>query len=92
MSQAISVKCPQCGASLKVKNEAAAGKRLPCPKCRKPFVVKIPQADDEPDFIIESEQEEEFAEPPEPSVAAPTPARKPVKSGQSKPKSASTRK
>jgi hypothetical protein len=92
MSEAISVKCPQCGASLKLKNEAAAGKRVPCPRCKKPFVVKIPQADDEPDFIIHSEPEDEFAAQSEETAAAPTLEHPRVKSGRSKPKPASAKK
>jgi len=92
MSAAISVKCPECGASLKLKNEAAAGKRLPCPRCKKPFVVKIPQADDQPDFIVDSEAEDEFAVQPRKSAAAPSSGRPPAKSGQSKPKPASAMK
>src|SRR5262245_59980574 len=92
MSAAISVKCPEGGASLKLKNEAAAGKRLPCPRCKKPFVVKIPPADDEPDFIVESEPEDEFVVPPEDTPAAQTSDRPRVKSGRSKPKPASAKK
>jgi hypothetical protein len=92
MSEAISVKCPQCGASLKLKNESAAGKRVPCPKCKKPFVVKVPQADDEPDFASDSEPDDEFALPSERSAAALTPGRAPAKSGRSKPKSAGAKK
>src|SRR5262245_9850117 len=92
MSETIPVKCPQCAASLRLKNQAAAGKRVPCPKCKKPFVVKIPQADDEPDFIVDSEAQDEFAVQPEERVAAPTSNRPSLKSGRSKPKPASATK
>jgi hypothetical protein len=35
----ISVVCPSCSAKIKAP-DAAAGKRLPCPKCKQPFVVE----------------------------------------------------
>jgi hypothetical protein len=47
MSDALSVQCPKCGAKLKLKNRSAAGKKIPCPKCSKPFVVELPPDDDE---------------------------------------------
>src|SRR5437660_6113080 len=47
MSDALSVQCPKCGAKLKLKNRSAAGKKISCPKCNKPFVVELPPDDDE---------------------------------------------
>ncbi len=32
--------CPHCGKILKLKSEAAVGRKAPCPKCRTPFVVE----------------------------------------------------
>jgi hypothetical protein len=42
MTTSIAVQCPSCQATLKLKNEAALGKRVPCPKCGEPFVLKRP--------------------------------------------------
>lgn len=79
MSEAITVKCPACKASLKLKSRSAVGKKVPCPRCKKPFVVKAPppESEDELAFLNASEsdgamdlppeEEEEFAE-----AAAPT--------------------
>ena len=33
-------KCPSCGKTLKLKSEAAFGKKTACPQCREPFTVK----------------------------------------------------
>lgn len=33
-------KCPNCGKTLKLKSEAAFGKKTACPQCREPFTVK----------------------------------------------------
>src|SRR5262245_29117189 len=90
MRETISVKCPQCGASLKLKNRDATGKRVPCPKCKKQFVVTIPQADDETDFMSTSEPDDEFATSE--NSAAATVSRPPVKLARTKPPSASTTK
>ena len=38
----ISIQCPKCHAKLKLKNSNAVGKKVPCPKCKKPFVVEAP--------------------------------------------------
>jgi hypothetical protein len=92
MSEAISVKCPRCSASLKLKSQTAAGKRVPCPKCKTPFVVKIPQANDETEIFVAPDSEDDFAVPREDSVPAPTPGRLPVKSAKTKPKPGSAKK
>jgi len=79
MSEAITVKCPACKASLKLKSRSAVGKKVPCPKCKKPFVVKAPppESEDELSFLNASEsdgamamspeEDEEFAEAAEPT-------------------------
>src|SRR5262249_61545554 len=82
----ISVECPKCGAKLKLKNRSAVGKRVPCPKCKKPFVVELPSGDDEPDFMSVSEPEDEFGPLPEDDVAAQMSGLPPARSGRSKPK------
>ena len=55
MSDAISVQCPECSAKLKLKNRSAVGKKIPCPKCKTPFVVELPAADDEFANLVESD-------------------------------------
>lgn len=64
MSDAISVECPQCHAKLKLKNRSAIGKRVPCPKCKKPFVVAAPPDDEDSNaFLSVAEPEaDEFAD------------------------------
>jgi hypothetical protein len=75
MSDAISVECPKCHAKLKLKSRSAVGKRVPCPKCKTPFVVAAPPEGDDIDFMnvsepgadefamqAEEEQSEELAE------------------------------
>lgn len=41
MSDRITVRCPKCGAQLRLKNRKAVGKKVPCPKCERTFVVKL---------------------------------------------------
>src|SRR5258708_15305693 len=66
MSDAISVECPKCHAKLKLKTRSAVGKRVPCPKCKKPFVVAAPPEGEDLDFMNVSEPEpDEFAMPAE---------------------------
>ena len=43
MSDAFSVACPHCHATLKLKERAAIGKKARCPKCRESFVVESPK-------------------------------------------------
>jgi peroxiredoxin len=42
MAQTHSVACPSCGASLKVTKPSLVGKRVPCPSCKTPFVIRVP--------------------------------------------------
>jgi hypothetical protein len=64
MSDAISVECPKCHAKLKLKSRSAVGKRVPCPKCKTPFVVAAPPEGEDLDFMNVSEPEhDEFAMP-----------------------------
>ncbi len=71
MSTPLAVSCPHCGAGLKLKNNNFVGKKVPCPKCKKPFLVEEPPEDE---FLSEDddfgamddmeEEEEEEAEAP----------------------------
>jgi len=73
MSDAISVKCPACKATLKLKSRGAVGKRVPCPKCKKPFVVQAPSAEEDDMAFLdqlapaEEDVQEEVAPPPSPA-------------------------
>lgn len=40
MPESITVRCPECGAKLKLKSRAGLGKERPCPKCDVPFVLE----------------------------------------------------
>ncbi len=52
MSTPLAVSCPNCGAGLKLKSKTFVGKKVPCPKCKQPFVVEEPPEDEflEDDF------------------------------------------
>jgi len=39
MAQPVSVTCPECGATLKLKSRSNLGKTRPCPNCEVPFVL-----------------------------------------------------
>ena len=43
MAEPISVQCPKCKAKLKLKSHSAIGKKVACPKCKRPFVVQAPK-------------------------------------------------
>lgn len=52
MVEPVSVACSHCGAKLKLKSSAALGKKIGCPKCKKPFVAKAAAGDgDEVDLF-----------------------------------------
>ena len=42
MADPLSVQCPHCKVKLKLKAAPAAGKKIGCPKCKKPFAVPVP--------------------------------------------------
>ncbi|HAB10915.1 MAG TPA: hypothetical protein DCE47_04410, partial [Planctomycetaceae bacterium] len=46
MPAPIEVHCPECQATLKLKNRDAEGRKVPCPKCKTPFVITIPDDDE----------------------------------------------
>ena len=68
MPSPISVACPNCEATLKLKSREAEGKKVRCPKCEKPFVVKLPAVEDEVvdewDLPTEDDADEEPPPPP----------------------------
>ena len=76
MSEPFQVQCPKCKAKLKIKSRAAAGKKVPCPKCQFGFVIKPPaDDDDELAFLSMEEPEESFddEETPDDEDAAESP-------------------
>jgi len=82
MSTPLAVSCPNCGAGLKLKSKTFVGKKVPCPKCKQPFVVEEPPEDEflEDDFGGGDDyQEEEEEEQPR--------AKKASKGGKGKKKS-----
>lgn len=80
MSTPLSITCPHCATRLKLKDSSSVGKKVPCPKCKQPFVVEAPPEPEEDEFEFGeevSEAEEAMDEEPEP--AAPAARRKPAK-------------
>ena len=67
MSEPFSVSCPKCKAKLKLKSQAAVGKKIACPKCSHPFVVKPPKVAEEEElsFLDVSEPDDIEDELPE---------------------------
>ena len=65
MPDLISTQCPKCKATLKLKNRKAIGKKVTCPKCKQPFVVKpLPEPDDDDDFLSNVDSlDEDYAAP-----------------------------
>lgn len=55
-------KCPNCGKTLKLKSEAAFGKKTACPQCREPFTVKPYRKKAKP--VVE-EPEDEYDDGPD---------------------------
>lgn len=45
MAEPISIKCPHCSASFKIKSKSAFGKKVKCPKCDSAFVIQKPPSD-----------------------------------------------
>ncbi|RMF88212.1 MAG: hypothetical protein D6741_19515, partial [Planctomycetota bacterium] len=82
MAETVSIQCPHCDSTLKLRNRSAEGKRVKCPRCAKPFVVRIPDADDEFAFLdgdlgayeedFASAGEDEFGEAPLPGGRSPS--------------------
>ncbi|MFP6703870.1 MAG: hypothetical protein VB861_19130, partial [Planctomycetaceae bacterium] len=86
MSAPIEVRCPECQATLKLKNTNAVGRRVPCPKCSQPFVIELPADDgleilDDFDDFDEFEGSEDFGDIDEASTK-PKPVAKKKSSGK----------
>jgi DNA-directed RNA polymerase subunit RPC12/RpoP len=68
VAETFEVKCSNCGKKLKLKNRERIGKKAKCPKCNKPFIVRVensaPPAED--DFLAGvssyEEGEDEFGD------------------------------
>ncbi len=70
MSTPLAISCPHCGAGLKLKNNNFVGKKVPCPKCKEPFLVEEPPedeflagGDDDYGAMDDAEEEEEEQAP-----------------------------
>lgn len=57
MVDPLSIKCPHCEASFKIKNRSAFGKKVKCPKCESPFVIPEPAS-------IKSSSKKKKSKPP----------------------------
>ncbi len=86
MPAPIEVHCPECQATLKLKNRDAAGRKVPCPKCKQPFVITIPDEDevlDDFDDFDEFDEGDDFGDLDEaPASSAKSQAAAPKKSGK----------
>jgi phage FluMu protein Com len=58
-----SVLCTNCGAKLTLKSAVAPGKKINCPKCKKPFVVEDEEEPEEEATADESSDEDENPPP-----------------------------
>lgn len=67
MADPISVQCPHCKVKLKLKAAPPAGKKVGCPKCKKPFPVKAPskKKESDDDFLdaLDDLSEEDYEAP-----------------------------
>ena len=61
MPAPIEVHCPECQATLKLKNRDAVGRKVPCPKCSQPFVIELPQ-EEELEVLEDFSEFDEFDE------------------------------
>ncbi len=85
MATPLTITCPACNARLKLKDRATLGKKIACPKCKKPFIAKLlDEPDDEFDLGDETAEDDEFAAPVLPRRAA-APGKKSASAKKSKP-------
>jgi len=84
MAELIQVSCPHCDSSLKLKNRDKLGKRVPCPKCKKPFVLKE-DSEDILDALDEFDDDDygEFIPAPPPRKPSSTSKKKRSKKSES---------
>ncbi|MEX0728739.1 MAG: hypothetical protein WEB58_08830 [Planctomycetaceae bacterium] len=66
MTESLSIQCPACSATLKLKNRDALGKRAPCPKCKQPFVLELPASVAVAEIVDDWEEDEFDAAASEP--------------------------
>ena len=74
MPSPISIECPHCSQTLKLKNPKLLGRKVPCPKCKTPFVLEEPEPegdvfdefDDFGDDYSDDYGDDEFDAPPPP--------------------------
>ncbi|HTI52070.1 MAG TPA: MJ0042-type zinc finger domain-containing protein [Planctomycetaceae bacterium] len=88
MSTPLSITCPHCATRLKLKDSGSVGKKVPCPKCKQPFVVEAPPEDEEDEFDFGeevSEAEDELDDEPPAPAARRKPAAKRSSGGSSLP-------
>ncbi len=67
MTGLISIQCPKCRSNLKLKSVSSFGKKVACPKCKYPFVLKKPKPEpvvDEFDSFDEFDEEDYGATAP----------------------------
>ena len=68
MPSPISIQCPHCSQTLKLKNPKLLGREVPCPKCKTPFVLEEPEPEEDvfDDFGDDEFGDDEYDEPPPP--------------------------
>lgn len=88
---AVSVQCPHCQAKLSLKSDSGLGKKVACPKCKKPFQAKAAE-EDPMDFLDELDPEDDSPPPEEEEETPEEPERPARRSGGSKKGKASRRK
>jgi endogenous inhibitor of DNA gyrase (YacG/DUF329 family) len=47
MPSLISIQCPHCLQTLKLKSRKPLGRKVPCPKCKTPFVLEEPETEED---------------------------------------------
>ncbi len=67
MPSPISIQCPHCSQTLKLKNPKLLGRKVPCPKCKTPFVLEEPEPEDDVFEEFDDFGDDEFDAPPPPS-------------------------
>ncbi|MCH9654148.1 MAG: prolyl oligopeptidase family serine peptidase [Planctomycetes bacterium] len=72
MANTHSITCPNCTASFKIKNAAAFGKKVKCPKCDEPFVIPKPKKKKQqikPELEFLDDDSDSYADPLEDEFA-----------------------
>lgn len=101
MADPISIQCPHCKVKLKLKAAPPVGKKIGCPKCKKPFPVKAPpkKKESDDDFLdaLDDLSEDDYEAPEDEDSqdeeeAAPAPSTMRSKGGASPKKGAKGKK